>query len=99
VLIWWDTLLVLDLGIDILNGIAAFNFKGDGLADFCWQTTGRWPHLKRLCITSRRIPPFILSFVFEGGSHTRLLLRQLLEKLLPSTQKLETLLMQSSFLD
>merc|ERR1711983_296097 len=31
-LIWGDSLLVLDLGFDILNGVRRFNFKGNGLA-------------------------------------------------------------------
>jgi hypothetical protein len=31
-LIWWDTFLVLDLGLDILNGVGWFDVKGDGLA-------------------------------------------------------------------
>jgi len=31
-LIWWDSLLVLDLLLDIINGIRALNLKGDGLA-------------------------------------------------------------------
>merc|ERR1719232_1978601 len=31
-LIWGNSLLVLDLGLDILNGVRRFNLKGDGLA-------------------------------------------------------------------
>ena len=31
-LVWWDTLLVLDLCLDIFNSIRRFNFKGDGLS-------------------------------------------------------------------
>jgi len=31
-LIWRDALLVLDLGLDILDGIRCLNFQGDGLA-------------------------------------------------------------------
>ena len=30
-LIWWDTFLVLDLGLDILNGVSWFNIESDGL--------------------------------------------------------------------
>merc|ERR1711915_472052 len=30
-LVWWDSLLVLDLGLDVLNGIGWLNLKGDGL--------------------------------------------------------------------
>ena len=30
-LIWWDTFLVLDLSLDILNGVGVFNIEGDGL--------------------------------------------------------------------
>merc|ERR1712141_777177 len=30
-LVWGDSLLVLDLGLDILNGIAGLNLQGDGL--------------------------------------------------------------------
>ena len=30
-LIWWDTLLVLDLSLDILNGVSWLDIKGDGL--------------------------------------------------------------------
>merc|ERR1712188_330931 len=29
-LIWWDSFLVLNLGLDILNGITGFNFQSDG---------------------------------------------------------------------
>ena len=28
---WWDFFLVLDLGLDVLNGVCWFNIKGDGL--------------------------------------------------------------------
>merc|ERR1712165_244329 len=31
-LIWWDTLLVLDFSFDILDGVRWLNLKGDGLA-------------------------------------------------------------------
>merc|ERR1712139_282261 len=31
-LIGWDTFLVLDLGLDIVNGVSWFDVKGDGLA-------------------------------------------------------------------
>merc|ERR1712213_146334 len=34
-LIWGDSFLVLDLGLDILNGVRWFNLKGDGLASQC----------------------------------------------------------------
>jgi len=30
-LIWWDTFLILDLGLDILNGVSWLDIKGDGL--------------------------------------------------------------------
>jgi len=31
-LIWWDTFLVLDLGLDVLDGVSWLNIKGDGLS-------------------------------------------------------------------
>jgi len=31
-LVWWDSLLVLDLGLDVVNGIGRLNLKGDGLS-------------------------------------------------------------------
>merc|ERR1712112_760016 len=31
-LIWRNSLLVLDLGLDILNGVRGFNLQGDGLS-------------------------------------------------------------------
>ena len=31
-LVWRDTFLVLDLGLDVLNGVAGFNLQGDGFA-------------------------------------------------------------------
>ena len=31
-LVWWDALLVLDLGLDSINGVASLNLEGDGLA-------------------------------------------------------------------
>ena len=30
-LIWWDSLLVLDLGFDVLNGVRWLDIEGDGL--------------------------------------------------------------------
>ena len=30
-LVWWDSLLVLDLGLDVLDGVGWFDIKGDGL--------------------------------------------------------------------
>ena len=30
-LIWWDSFLILDLGLDILDGVSWLNIKGDGL--------------------------------------------------------------------
>ena len=30
-LIWWDSLLVLDLGLDVLDGVSWLDIKGDGL--------------------------------------------------------------------
>ena len=30
-LIWWDSLLVLDLGLDVLNGVCWLDIEGDGL--------------------------------------------------------------------
>merc|ERR1712121_632407 len=34
-LVWGDSFLILDLGLDVLNGIRGFNLKGDGLASQC----------------------------------------------------------------
>ena len=31
-LVWWDTFLVLDLGLDVLNGVSWLNIKSDGLS-------------------------------------------------------------------
>merc|ERR1719498_1365177 len=31
-LIWWDSFFVLDLGLDVLNGVGWFDIEGDGLA-------------------------------------------------------------------
>jgi len=31
-LVWWDALLVLDLGLDVLNGVSWLNIEGDGLS-------------------------------------------------------------------
>ena len=31
-LIWWDTFLVLDLGLDVFDGICWLNIEGDGLS-------------------------------------------------------------------
>merc|ERR1719364_566619 len=30
-LIWWDTLLILDLGLNVLDGVSWLDIKGDGL--------------------------------------------------------------------
>ena len=29
-LVWWDALLILDLGLDAANGVASLNIKGEG---------------------------------------------------------------------
>ena len=29
-LIWWDTFLILDLGLDVFNGVCWLDLKGDG---------------------------------------------------------------------
>merc|ERR1719373_223544 len=34
-LIWRNTFLVLDLGLDVFNGIRGFNFKSDGFTSQC----------------------------------------------------------------
>ena len=31
-LVWWDAFLVLDLGLDVLDGVSWLNIEGDGLA-------------------------------------------------------------------
>ena len=31
-LVWWNTFLVLDLGLDVFNSVAGFDFKSDSLA-------------------------------------------------------------------
>jgi len=30
-LVWWDSLLVLDLGLDVVDGVGGFDLEGDGL--------------------------------------------------------------------
>merc|ERR1712031_120845 len=34
-LVWWNAFLVLDLGLDIVDGVTGLNIKGDGLASQC----------------------------------------------------------------
>ena len=34
-LVRWDALLVLDLGLHVLNGVAGLHLEGDGLASQC----------------------------------------------------------------
>ena len=34
-LVWRDPFLILDLGLDVLDGVACFDFQGDGLASEC----------------------------------------------------------------
>jgi len=34
-LVWWDALLVLDLGLDGINSVSALDFESDGLAGEC----------------------------------------------------------------
>jgi len=34
-LVWGDALLVLDLGLDVVNGVGRLHLKGDGLAGDC----------------------------------------------------------------
>ena len=34
-LVGWDSLLVLDLGLDVVDGIGRFNLEGDGLSSDC----------------------------------------------------------------
>jgi hypothetical protein len=40
-LVWRNALLVLDLGLDIVDGIGRFYLKGDGLASD-WDMLARW---------------------------------------------------------
>ena len=37
-LIWWDALLILNLRLDIVNGVRGLNFQSDGLASD-WTVT------------------------------------------------------------
>lgn len=34
-LVWWDALLVLDLGLDVVDGVAGLHLEGDSLAGDC----------------------------------------------------------------
>merc|ERR1719433_2162318 len=34
-LVWWDALLVLDLGLHVLNGVTGLHLQGDGLTSQC----------------------------------------------------------------
>jgi len=34
-LVWWDTFLVLDLGLDVFDGVCWLNIEGDGLSSQC----------------------------------------------------------------
>ena len=34
-LVWWDALLVLDLGLHVLDGVAGLDLQGDGLTSEC----------------------------------------------------------------
>src|SRR5258705_1449232 len=36
-LIWWDTFLVLDFRLHIVDGVRRFDFKGDGFAGKCFH--------------------------------------------------------------
>ena len=36
-LIWWDSFLVLDLSLDVFNGVCWFNIKGDGFTCECFD--------------------------------------------------------------
>ena len=36
-LIWWDTFLVLDLGLDIFNGVCWFDIEGDCFTCECFD--------------------------------------------------------------
>merc|ERR1711962_1971525 len=40
-LIWWDSFFVLDLGLDVINGVTGLNLKSDGLAS---QGLAKDPH-------------------------------------------------------
>ena len=44
-LVWWNALLVLDLALHIVDGVAGLNLEGDGLARYlrlsvCFQSGG-----------------------------------------------------------
>ena len=34
-LVWWDALLVLNLRLDVVNGVGRLDLEGDGLASDC----------------------------------------------------------------
>ena len=39
-LVWWDTLLVLDLALDVVDGIRRLHLKGDCLTGDCNAVSG-----------------------------------------------------------
>lgn len=39
-LVWRNAFLVLDLRLDVVNGIGGFDFEGDGLASQCLDDCG-----------------------------------------------------------
>ena len=48
-LIWGNAFLVLNLGLDVVDGIARFDLKGDGLAGHCWMMLAVVTHKAAAC--------------------------------------------------
>ena len=58
-LIRWNTLLVLDLGLDILDGVGGLNLECDGLTGQCLDKNLHDRSLKTLCLFD---PPTNMAF-------------------------------------
>ena len=47
-LVRWDALLVLDLGLDVVDGVGRLHLEGDGLAGDCQEGMDGWPGERRI---------------------------------------------------
>jgi len=61
-LIRWNTLLVLDLGLDILDGVGGLNLECDGLTGQCLDKNLHDRSLKTLCLFD---PPTNMAFEMQ----------------------------------